>query len=598
MNLIREGTLLAVENFSSSPIERRYSLLEVVSLLPMHYALGERPEGYPGFVVEAARNAARDWVEQEHEAMEEVTKIRCIAIPTNQEIRQNSNGTSLDVESNLPMVGARVYVLDTASTTAVLNYGIRHHQPRFEVGHLTRDSQVRVELVPEEMLRTHFAIFGFTGAGKSNLISTLIYKILQAYRSCTAERQRSVVKILVFDLMSEYATLLSDCLLELSNACIVALTEETLPGAVLTYMEAQPTDGNLQGLRREARRALVRTTLYPKALAAYRAKFDYFWHEALKYQSPRLKVWKEEVGDLGKLLRSLWQPRGGLGANESEIRRRVEAICGAFNGQPLTQETFQRAIAQIDNLESAQIQRNNQNVDLLSTTAAREAVREWKESLQEYAKSAILSRSLQPQFILSEQALLSDLDSQEKSSLYVFQSSDPDLLRRVAARIGEKMFERRRWSGRIEPLVLFLMDEADEFIPQKAEGSYAESRAIAMTLARRGRKFGLCLGIATQRVRYLDTSIMAQPHTYFVSKMPRKSDREAVAEAFGISEEMFRQTFKFQKGDWLLMSYDAVGMEAVPIPIHCEDANQRIKQFLDELEQKYRQRSAQHAPTS
>ncbi|MCS7190819.1 MAG: DUF87 domain-containing protein, partial [Fimbriimonadales bacterium] len=557
MNLIREGALLAVENFSSSLSEKRYSLLEVVSLLPMHYALGERPEGYPGFVVEAAHSAARDWVEQEQEATEEVTKIRCIAIPTNQEIRQNSNATLLEMESNLPMVGARVYVLDTASTTAVLNYGIRHHQPRFEVGRLIRDSQVSVEIVPEEMLRTHFAIFGFTGAGKSNLISTLIHKTLQAYENHTAEGQRSVVKILVFDLMSEYATLLPDWLLKLPNACVVALTEETLPEAVLRYME-QPANANSRDLKREARQVLVRTTLYPKALATYRAKFGYFWHEALNAQTPRIKVWKEEVGDLGRLLRSLWQPRD-LGRNDAEIRRRVEAICKAFEGKPLTQETLREANLQIENdLENAQVQRSNRDQSegsaLLSKAGARESVREWKEALQKYAESAILNHSLQPQFVLSEQALLGDLDSRENSSLYVFQSSDPDLLRRVAARIGEKMFERRRRSGRIEPLVLFLMDEADEFIPQKAEGSYAESRTIAMTLARRGRKFGLCLGIATQRVRYLDTSIMAQPHTYFVSKMPRKSDRDAIAEAFGISEEMFRQTFKFQKGDWLLMS--------------------------------------------
>ncbi|WP_198649052.1 hypothetical protein [Cyanothece sp. BG0011] len=48
-----------------------------------------------------------------------------------------------------------------------------------------------------------------------------------------------------------------------------------------------------------------------------------------------------------------------------------------------------------------------------------------------------------------------------------------------------------------------------------------------------------------QRRTYLDTSILAQPHTYFVSKLPRKSDQDRIREAFGISEEMFRQTVKF-----------------------------------------------------
>jgi uncharacterized protein len=45
---------------------------------------------------------------------------------------------------------------------------------------------------------------------------------------------------------------------------------------------------------------------------------------------------------------------------------------------------------------------------------------------------------------------------------------------------------------------------------------------------------------------------------------------------------MFRQTVKFKKGDWLLVSYDATGLEAVPLPIHTPDANERLAKFLKE----------------
>ena len=145
------------------------------------------------------------------------------------------------------------------------------------------------------------------------------------------------------------------------------------------------------------------------------------------------------------------------------------------------------------------------------------------------------------------------------------------------------MYESRRVNGQIEPIVSFVFDEADEFIPQNPGGSYTKSVEIAHTLARRGRKFGLGIGIATQRIVYLDTSIMAQPHTYLISKLPRKSDRDRLAEAFGISEDMFRQTFKFKKGNWLLVSHDATGLEAVPIPIQTYDANRRIAEFIEKV---------------
>ena len=53
-----------------------------------------------------------------------------------------------------------------------------------------------------------------------------------------------------------------------------------------------------------------------------------------------------------------------------------------------------------------------------------------------------------------------------------------------------------------------------------------------------------------------------------------------VAEAFGVSEELLNQTFKFKKGQWLLMSHDATGLEAVPVPIRTPDANLRLATWL------------------
>ena len=181
-------------------------------------------------------------------------------------------------------------------------------------------------------------------------------------------------------------------------------------------------------------------------------------------------------------------------------------------------------------------------------------------------------------YVITTQALIADLNAESHTSLYIIQSHDPDELRRFSSELGQQLFETRRRSGRTKPLVSFVFDEADEFIPSNPpQGStYEQSANIAHMLARRGRKFGIGIGIATQRTRYLNTSIMAQPHTYLVSKLPRRVDRDVVQEAFGFSDEALKQTFKFGKGDWLLASYDATGLTGVPIPIHAENANDRI----------------------
>jgi hypothetical protein len=149
-----------------------------------------------------------------------------------------------------------------------------------------------------------------------------------------------------------------------------------------------------------------------------------------------------------------------------------------------------------------------------------------------------------------------------------------------ARQVIERAFEDRRTRSLLYPIVSFVFDEADVFISQDAnEGNVVEQATL---LARRGRKFGLGLGIATQRIRYLNTSIMAQPHTYFISKLPRKSDREAVAEAFAIAEESLEQSFSFSTGQWLVASHDATGLRGTPFPVQLPNANDSVRQWLEQ----------------
>ena len=154
-------------------------------------------------------------------------------------------------------------------------------------------------------------------------------------------------------------------------------------------------------------------------------------------------------------------------------------------------------------------------------------------------------------------------------------------IKHFASQLGNAIYERRRHESTREPYVTFIFDEADLFIPQAGtDKDTADVRELCVTLARRGRKFGLGLGISTQRSSLLDTEVMANLHTYFVSKLPRADDRQRVAEAFGISEDQLAPTFTFSRGNWLVISHDATGLKGVPIPTIAEDANARISSVV------------------
>ncbi|MDJ0531441.1 MAG: DUF87 domain-containing protein [Xenococcaceae cyanobacterium MO_207.B15] len=182
MNDIKEGTMLAVPNYATTKQETHYSIIEVTSIKPLHYAIGEKPDGYPGFLMEAAKNAAQDWTGQDDESTEDTTTIKCTAIPTNLEMVEDKDGNFVfEPEENIPMVGAVVRILDTEPTQQVVNRDIDLDAEKdglFAGGTLIRDKNVTAFIRTEDFVRVHFGIFGFTGSGKSNLLSTYISELL------------------------------------------------------------------------------------------------------------------------------------------------------------------------------------------------------------------------------------------------------------------------------------------------------------------------------------------------------------------------------------------------------------------------------------
>ncbi len=566
MDQVREGAMLAVQNFATHGEKVHLSVLEVTALEPVHYALGDNPTGYPGFVMEAARNAAQDWTSQEYRSEEDTTIIRCTAIPTNIEFVQDlsgssTNGPKIQSESNMPMIGADVRLLSHEMTERVVNRDMDKNQIGIApMGKWIRDDRVKLLVSVEDLLKVHFGIFGFTGAGKSNLVSTMIADVLP---------QLPNSKVVLFDLMGEYGTLLIDRLNEIDDTYIICLGERSLPEPVFRTINQDRKYENSD--LRAAANHLVNFFLLPKDLVPHKRMLIPAYMKLI--QQKKIRVFSDAhnpvVDDVcdTNTERNPWAGRTPNRGPYNAITTIVRYVFGRYykKNTPLTSKL---AASLKTELEQSLEGRNAQ-------------YRTDFDNVIRY-----LDQIARPRQVLHCAITLPDildiLDT-ESSSLIIVISHDPSELRRFSQRLGENTYERRRQTGRITPIVSFIFDEADEFIPREASGSYADSKAIAETLARRGRKFGLGLGIATQRIRYLDTNIMAQPHTYFVSKLPRRTDRTGVADAFGISDEMLRATFTFQPGNWLLVSHDATGLRAVPVPISAANANDRIIKYLQNL---------------
>ncbi|MCZ7545108.1 MAG: DUF87 domain-containing protein [Anaerolineae bacterium] len=514
INTLSEGAMLAVPNFAGNDREVHYSILEVTSILPMHYALGTDTSGYPGFVVEAARNAGQDWMTQDTVSTEETTKIRCVAMPTNLEVVETpfasaNSGPKVQEESNLPMVGHLVNLLDTAMTERIANLALDLERDNvIQIGTLVRDSNVHIYLRVEDLIKVHFGIFGFTGAGKSNLLSTLVSRLLT--------ESDDPVKIVIFDLMGEYTVLLLDLLVTLDSARIINLGAETVPQSVLGHLGAREN----AALMEQAARDLLRSTILPKALKRTQDDLQPMFRELFA----RRKVWmlREATASAGDIIAAARREfRGNMGTCESNVFQLVKALVDKYAKGAVTQELVGMIESEVAGLE--------QELETQKITLTRTARANLEMMLARLIAEASKPRVEVPDTAaVSVSQIINKLNDASGHSLLVIQAHNPDELRAFASTLGNVAYESRRRTGRITPLVSFVFDEADEFIPGQAPSdSHKASKAVAMTLARRGRKFGLGIGIATQRIAHLDTNTLAQPHTYFVSKLPRVYDRQA-----------------------------------------------------------------------
>ncbi len=576
MNDLKEGDLVAVNNFATDGSSTHWSVLELVSVLPVHYALGSRPEdlrGFPGYIMAAAGNLPTDWMQQESTSSEDTTKIQCIATPINLEIVQKASSADLmlEDETNIPMIGSEVKLLSVGSTKEILNKNLNGLADIITVGTLIREPDIEVLMDTQNAIKTHIGIFGFTGVGKSNFISTLVNSLVSSHLK---------VKIIILDLNNEYLGLLGDILLSgNTKGMILNIGEKTLTGKVQEFVH-----NNSPVSIDEALAAYLKDLYLTRGLVPLRPSFGKILKAIL--QGDTLKILKDEYtqsveefinAERDKLFDDYATIKimAYLDLLFSGITNRIGNI--AINLDPTVARTIHGQLAAI----IEQIESSGDAPGKSTDTPISMRINIMRQDLKKIFNPPIWN--IRPQNTINFNDIISELNDESRSSLIIVNSFDPDEMREFTYNLGMRVYEHRRRRGKISPLISFVFDEADEFIPSTAlaGSTYYSSKKVVEMIARRGRKFGIGLTIATQRSTYLDTNIMGQLHTYFVSKLPRETDRERVGEAFAVSTEMFTQTFKFKKGDWLYISHESAGLDSVPIPIHSKDAEVRIRDYFN-----------------
>jgi DNA helicase HerA-like ATPase len=144
----------------------------------------------------------------------------------------------------------------------------------------------------------------------------------------------------------------------------------------------------------------------------------------------------------------------------------------------------------------------------------------------------------------------------------------------VVSVLGRMAFEFGLWSdGAIQ--LLFVCEEAHRYAPGDKSIGFGPTRKAVSRIAKEGRKYGVFLGLVTQRAAELDATIISQCSTLFAMRMANERDqaviRAAVSDAAAsllafVPSLGTREAFAFGEGVALptRLRFSQLPAEAIP----------------------------------
>jgi DNA helicase HerA-like ATPase len=102
----------------------------------------------------------------------------------------------------------------------------------------------------------------------------------------------------------------------------------------------------------------------------------------------------------------------------------------------------------------------------------------------------------------------------------------------LTALISRLLFQYKLWQTRDErekDPVLFICEEAHRYVPNHGEAQYKEAQDAIRRIAKEGRKYGLGLGLISQRPSDVESTVLSQCNSWIVLRLSNSSDQEHVS---------------------------------------------------------------------
>lgn len=400
----------------------------------------------------------------------DVTEIRIAEVELIGEFQRNPDGTLKDFRrgvATFPALGDAVFPITQADLKAVYSAG---KTSSIRLGTIHQDRSLPAHVMTDQLLGKHFAVLGTTGSGKSCSVALILRSILEKHPNA---------HMLLLDPHSEYYRTFEDI------AEIITPDSLQLPYWLLTFEELSEILTAPNGTRDQEGEIL--NELIPLAKKRYATQIAAnAGDEAQKAR--KLKSFGQITVDTPVPYRM------------SDILLMIDDMMGRLN-KPQNLTPYRRLKNRIEMITS-----DARYQFMFGSLTVRDNM---KEILARIFRIPVNKR---PITIMD----LSGIPS--------------EILNVVVSVLSRMTFDLALWSGRSIPIHL-VCEEAHRYVPQDPDLGFEPTKQAISRIAKEGRKYGVSLGVISQRPSELDPTILSQCNTIFALRMTNSKDQDFVNSA-------------------------------------------------------------------
>jgi DNA helicase HerA-like ATPase len=339
-----------------------------------------------------------------------------------------------------------------------------------QIGLLQQDSGIGVHINVDDLLSKHFAILGTTGVGKSSGVAVVLQQLLA---------KRPNLRIFLLDPHNEYGQCFG------AHAHVLTPNNLRLPFWLFSFEEMiDALFGARPGIDEEVE---ILSEVIPQAKSAY-----------LQYRVPtdRALVMKKR------------DPRSTGFTADTPVPYRIEDLLNILDERMgklenrTSRMTYHKLIGRIQTF------RNHPRYAFMFENA----------NLGGDTMADVLAQ------------LFRLVPGGAPMTIMQMAGFPAEVVDAVVSVVCRMAFDFGLWSDGVSPL-LFVCEEAHRYAPANSKIGFGPTRRALSRIAKEGRKYGVFLGLVTQRPAEIDPTIISQCNTLFVMRMSNERDHALIRSA-------------------------------------------------------------------